>query len=745
MKKLLCDKSNRKTIAILAGNLNTYYDSFLSKSVKKATLERDINLLIMICGSMNTDMSYKYEYQSNIMYYMLSEECVDGLILLPSIIYNYSKKSELSNILQHYKKTPLVTVNEPVEGHPGILVDNSSGIRELVSHLFHEHGKRNFAFVGGPKNNTEAQIRLEGFLQGMKDVGLEVDPRAILPGDFWKTGGVKAVRQMEESGLPWPEVIVCSNDYAAFGVYEELKKRNITIPNDIAVTGFDNIAPARYSFPPLTSIEQPLEQVAYKAVELLEQIINGKSVAKKTVLPTRVVYRWSTACSRWNLKCSGKKVTDQLEPQIKFKDIELKNRVSTWLEQFKTVNLDEQSVRVTKEAEFIDLLYLTVSRHEDINFWDDLLFNLRYILDKYNKVDENFLTIMQCRIAEIRELFLGLTLAKNSTESYVQAKAVQRILSVFVKKDLKQEISDQIPRLGIKSFFMSMYPRPFNHKKDETWDIPKTSTFFCGYCRGEEITLPEKTLFHTRKLIPENISLPDEPMAFIMMAASFREAQFGYILMEASIEDEQVYTNLGIQISTAYRSILIFNEREQKTKELNSVLEQLRKSNLKLEEMSTHDSLTGLYNRRGFLLLGEKYHEMSLRNGTDYILFYADMDGLKAINDTWGHSEGDKAIRDFAKILKSTIRDTDIIARLGGDEFTVCTPNTRSDSAQVIENRLFENIEKYNINSGNQWKMDFSIGHVIHSDQPKLSFFEKMSLADERLYNRKRSKKAKTI
>src|SRR5690606_30591217 len=90
-----------------------------------------------------------------------------------------------------------------------------------------------------------------------------------------------------------------------------------------------------------------------------------------------------------------------------------------------------------------------------------------------------------------------------------------------------------------------------------------------------------------------------------------------------------------------------------------------------LQSLTIVDDLTGLYNRRGFLTLAERHLKLAIRKKAGLFLLFADLDGLKQINDTFGHLEGDRALVSAAQILRQSFRSADIIARLGGDEFTV--------------------------------------------------------------------------
>ena len=114
-----------------------------------------------------------------------------------------------------------------------------------------------------------------------------------------------------------------------------------------------------------------------------------------------------------------------------------------------------------------------------------------------------------------------------------------------------------------------------------------------------------------------------------------------------------------------------------------------------LEIMSTTDELTGLLNRRGFFTLAKQQVKLANRNGKKLLLFYMDLDGLKKINDTIGHSEGDLALVEAATVLKEIFRESDIIGRLGGDEFAVLLfePMSSSDE-QAIFTRLSETLRE---------------------------------------------------
>jgi diguanylate cyclase (GGDEF)-like protein len=160
-----------------------------------------------------------------------------------------------------------------------------------------------------------------------------------------------------------------------------------------------------------------------------------------------------------------------------------------------------------------------------------------------------------------------------------------------------------------------------------------------------------------------------------------------------------------------------------------------------LRRLSMLDELTGLLNRRGFLTLAEKQIKIARRASRDLTLFFGDVDDLKQINDRFGHSEGDRALKSIAKILRDTFRSSDLISRLGGDEFTVLAIDTSAETSETILKRLQEAIDLHNQNS-QTYQLSISTGvarfNPKKSDQ-KLS--DLLAQADQALYEQKQKMK----
>jgi diguanylate cyclase (GGDEF)-like protein len=159
-----------------------------------------------------------------------------------------------------------------------------------------------------------------------------------------------------------------------------------------------------------------------------------------------------------------------------------------------------------------------------------------------------------------------------------------------------------------------------------------------------------------------------------------------------------------------------------------------------LKRLSLVDDLTGLLNRRGFLSMASQHMKIAERANRELLLFFADLDGLKQINDTFGHQEGDQALLDIASILKETFRSSDLIARLGGDEFTILAIDAPKNNANIILTRLKENLNRQNTEDS-RYQLSLSVGMARFDPQNAIDLDRLLAQADKALYEQKRGAK----
>jgi diguanylate cyclase (GGDEF)-like protein/PAS domain S-box-containing protein len=156
--------------------------------------------------------------------------------------------------------------------------------------------------------------------------------------------------------------------------------------------------------------------------------------------------------------------------------------------------------------------------------------------------------------------------------------------------------------------------------------------------------------------------------------------------------------------------------------------------------LSITDQLTGLHNRRGFVSLAGQQLKLAERNKSGMLLFFADLDGLKWINDTLGHEEGDKALIEAAAVFKETFRTSDIIARLGGDEYAALAVDITEENSEIFTARLRSLIDTHNNQENRRYRLSISVGCSGYDPENPCSLDELMASADKLMYEQKKKK-----
>ena len=201
-----------------------------------------------------------------------------------------------------------------------------------------------------------------------------------------------------------------------------------------------------------------------------------------------------------------------------------------------------------------------------------------------------------------------------------------------------------------------------------------------------------------------------------------------------AIENVQIYDELEDRVQVRTLELQMVNQllREE-------VLER-QKAEIESKILSTTDELTGLNNRRGFLILAEQQLKNAKRIGVPVCLMFIDLDGLKSINDNLGHEMGDRLIMDAAIVLKTTFRQSDVLARLGGDEFAIFVSGC--DAHTNIISRLNQSLQKFNQQEGRSYPVEMSMGIALYKKDIPNALDQMMAKADRLMYQDKKAKKA---
>ncbi len=166
-------------------------------------------------------------------------------------------------------------------------------------------------------------------------------------------------------------------------------------------------------------------------------------------------------------------------------------------------------------------------------------------------------------------------------------------------------------------------------------------------------------------------------------------------------------------------------------------LAELTEHELMAVQLATQDELTKLSNRRGFIKLAQNSLDICLRHDISSALVFLDLNKFKAINDIFGHAEGDKALNVFSKILQENVRKSDVVGRLGGDEFAMFLTDTSQETAEQTILRLRNSLQTHNQESNSGYEISFSEGIVTIDYEKDLSLEELLSQADSLMYDKK--------
>ena len=222
---------------------------------------------------------------------------------------------------------------------------------------------------------------------------------------------------------------------------------------------------------------------------------------------------------------------------------------------------------------------------------------------------------------------------------------------------------------------------------------------------------------------------------YYLLPIFLQSDNYGYLICRLPKNKYPIYTIfLKILINAFVHSYVYSKKEEERAK--------LAEKNQTLNFQSKTDELTRLFNRRGFYEYGQQLLDISIAAGQGGCVFFCDLDGLKTINDTYGHEIGDLAIKTEAKVLRAAFRDSDLIGRLSGDEFGVVAPGLPARKADVIRERFKSLNEEFSKEANLPFTLSISIG-PIDFDEEHADLKDLLKAADKVLYEEKKIKHGK--
>lgn len=609
-----------RRIALFIGELYMDYQSKLYHGIETAARERKIYVDIVSNYGIYA-VNYLHTLGEINVINIPDLSKYDGIIIALDTLTIEGMQENTLKLIKEKATCPVISVRDEREEFYNLLVDDKISQEEIVEHFF-EHGYTKISYMTGLDTLKDSARRYQGYLDVMKHHGVEVTDRMVFHGNYWTNMGEKAVNWFLGDGY-MPEVIVCANDYMAISVIRELKKRGINVPEDIKISGFDDIDDGHYLATRLATVKIPAFEMGRLAVELLLNVLDGKPVEKNTYFTATPVFEGTCGC-----------VTKSNE---NFAEICFNN-----YQGLKTA---------------VHLSLKLSGDFENCETFDDVIRDA-YVYSK----DFGY-----------SEIYVALCEDNAEEETTQMGEYTEKMrLSALISKEK-------------------------------------------GYIRLDEV-------FDRTDILPEKYR--DGYNLISIFPLHFRGHCMGYLAAKL-IEPENLKENFVLWSNSLSNYLDKINMYER------------NKQLLRYREESNTDTLTGIFNRRGMDTALIKAVDKAEDDPGLYIISL-DMDGLKYINDTFGHSEGDYAIKTIGLFLQSISGAKVACGRTGGDEFMISVLGTESDAKNII-NKIRHKISRWNISSRYRFELSVSIGYAKYKQSEGLRSC--INLADERMYAEKSTKK----
>ena len=286
----------RKTIAVLVDFIDQTtdgYESALRAGFDAQCRTRDLNLLIIVGRALDDQQSISTHH--NAVYRLLIPDCVDGVILLSSGLTCQVGPAKYARWCESLGSLPMCSIGMAVPGLPSIVPDNRAGMSAVVEHIVNRHQRKRIAYLDC-NGNPDAAERLEACRGVLAKQGLSLDPRMIIHGAFEMSFAEQATLALIDEGAIF-DAVIAANDGMAVGALRALATRGLRVPQDVLISGFDDIPITRFTEPTITTVRQPLERMAMLAVDAVADQFEGFSVKEQILVPAQLVVRGSCGCT----------------------------------------------------------------------------------------------------------------------------------------------------------------------------------------------------------------------------------------------------------------------------------------------------------------------------------------------------------------------------------------------------------------------------------------------------------------
>jgi DNA-binding LacI/PurR family transcriptional regulator/signal transduction histidine kinase/CheY-like chemotaxis protein len=543
----------RRTIAVLIDQLDHFtggFESELRTALQRAFEKLDLNLLIVAGHAF--DEPEAAGAARNGVYDFIHPKSVDGVILVSAPLAVYSGIAGIRRMAERFRSLPMCSFGVVVPGMPSVVFDDDAAMRELVEHVIRVHGRKRIAFIGGPDQNVDAMHRYSITEDVLARHGLALDPKRVARAYFTVETGAQGMREIIERDLEF-DAVIAANDGMALGAMEVLESRGFRIPDEVIVTGFDDLPLARFANPPLSTVRQPLEHMAALAARLVLDQIDGGAVPHCTVLPTEFVTRASCGC---DLTSSPRGAT----PSIRIMPAAFLVENDATLEATLAAALwahPEGAARRLLGAlqaelggsrgsfrEALELSSRELGPHYEL--YDDLDAGLARLWAKLRPGAPELADLFNSSRHLVR-MACGRAQARHALEmegTYRRLlKSGERFLAAVDEESLKRTLGEELPRVPTQNAYFSLHD-------DENEGVLRP---FFSLCEGVVDPLPGVP-FDARELLPEGAFPADRRHTSFVLPLTSEYKRWGVAVIEVGTPFG-VYEMLAEQISAALNSL----------------------------------------------------------------------------------------------------------------------------------------------------------------------------------------------
>lgn len=753
--------SGKLTVGVFIHHLDNDYSKAFLKGTAAAANDLDVNLAIFPGRALDCQLADRrytvYEYQNNVVYSFASSKSMDALIVSAGTIATCVSHDEFKEFLDGYEGLPLLTTETKFEGYPCIRL-SGSGIKELVSHLVHEHGRKHIAFVSGPEGNTDADERLNHYKEALAENGLEFDPDLVTYGNFSEYC-VDIVSDLIDRNEGNIDAICFANDMMCRGGYKAIESKGLRVGKDIAVTGYDDSEVAATLRPMLTTVRADASKLGYRAVEEAVHMAKGEKV-EDICIDSTPVFRFSCGCS---FQAEQKVTLDRLDEASVRKAVD--NILSEHIQRYEVSmrkhdcikRLHEFAHKLMSYAAGADISVEELfsksyfSRIMDSDIWK--LVSPEAFLRIMKSIRSaslsacggdmmgrklNVLKILEGSMEVASECIVNMhyTTMNDITFTHFLIGNITKDMTIYDSDDEKCYFSivNDLYRAHVDSSFVYTFEEPIIHDPKSEWKLPET-ILLRAYNDGDKLAAVtgEACKLPSSRIITNQYTPNDRNRIMVVSPLFMNEEQYGVIVCEMENEYFTYIYSITPQICSAIKLTNLVAK-------LESSLDAAQSRNNVLNRMSMIDELTGVYNRRGFYVSANRILKAAENEGRQAAIIFGDLDNLKKVNDTFGHDDGDYAIVSCAEFLKKSLRTTDVVGRIGGDEFAAFAICDDADIIAKLPSRIKGIASKHNEVSDKPYNVTVSIGIYPIICSPELNIQEFMDKADNALYEDKKKK-----